>query len=116
MEIQRLLGSDIVMAFDECPALPATEEAVAKIWGGNMLRLMREVEAAKTATLTSPHDCGTSARSGPGSATTWAESPSRSRARERSGAHTNGAPDGWARQAGRGTWAGADPAITGTLG
>ena len=30
MEIQRLLGSDIVMAFDECPALPATEETVAK--------------------------------------------------------------------------------------
>jgi len=30
MEIQRLLGSDIVMCFDECPALPATEEAVAK--------------------------------------------------------------------------------------
>jgi queuine tRNA-ribosyltransferase len=30
MEIQRLLGSDIVMAFDECPALPATEEDVAK--------------------------------------------------------------------------------------
>ena len=29
MEIQRLLGSDIVMAFDECPALPATAEAVA---------------------------------------------------------------------------------------
>ncbi|EPX82706.1 tRNA-guanine transglycosylase [Rubellimicrobium thermophilum DSM 16684] len=29
MEIQRLLGSDIVMAFDECPALPAPEEAVA---------------------------------------------------------------------------------------
>ncbi|AXC49890.1 tRNA guanosine(34) transglycosylase Tgt [Paracoccus suum] len=29
MEIQRLLGSDIVMAFDECPALPATEDAVA---------------------------------------------------------------------------------------
>ena len=29
MEIQALLGSDIVMAFDECPALPATEEAVA---------------------------------------------------------------------------------------
>ncbi|MFN0113129.1 MAG: tRNA guanosine(34) transglycosylase Tgt [Paracoccaceae bacterium] len=29
MEIQRLLGSDIVMAFDECPALPASEEAVA---------------------------------------------------------------------------------------
>ena len=30
MEIQRLLGSDIVMAFDECPALPATEDEVAK--------------------------------------------------------------------------------------
>ncbi|OOY21267.1 tRNA guanosine(34) transglycosylase Tgt [Thioclava sp. DLFJ5-1] len=30
MEIQKLLGSDIVMCFDECPALPATEEEVAK--------------------------------------------------------------------------------------
>ena len=30
MEIQRQLGSDIVMAFDECPALPATEDEVAK--------------------------------------------------------------------------------------
>lgn len=30
MEIQRLLGSDIVMCFDECPALPATEAVVAK--------------------------------------------------------------------------------------
>ncbi|NJM84016.1 MAG: tRNA guanosine(34) transglycosylase Tgt [Tabrizicola sp.] len=29
MEIQRLLGSDIVMAFDECPALPATDAEVA---------------------------------------------------------------------------------------
>ena len=29
MEIQRLLGSDIVMCFDECPALPAEENAVA---------------------------------------------------------------------------------------
>ncbi|MGR3544617.1 MAG: tRNA guanosine(34) transglycosylase Tgt, partial [Paracoccus sp. (in: a-proteobacteria)] len=29
MEIQRLLGSDIVMAFDECPALPAAERDVA---------------------------------------------------------------------------------------
>ena len=28
MEIQRLLGSDIVMCFDECPALPAEEKAV----------------------------------------------------------------------------------------
>jgi queuine tRNA-ribosyltransferase len=30
MEIQRLLGSDIVMCFDECPALPATDDEVAK--------------------------------------------------------------------------------------
>lgn len=30
MEIQRRLGSDIVMCFDECPALPATEGAVAE--------------------------------------------------------------------------------------
>ena len=30
MEIQRLLGSDIVMCFDECPALPAEEKAVAE--------------------------------------------------------------------------------------
>ena len=29
MEIQRLLGSDIVMCFDECPALPATDQEVA---------------------------------------------------------------------------------------
>ncbi len=30
MEIQRLLGSDIVMCFDECPALPAEEAEVEK--------------------------------------------------------------------------------------
>ena len=30
MEIQRLLGSDIVMCFDECPALPATDAEVAE--------------------------------------------------------------------------------------
>ncbi|ADE85347.1 queuine tRNA-ribosyltransferase [Rhodobacter capsulatus SB 1003] len=30
MEIQKLLGSDIVMAFDECPALPADDATVAK--------------------------------------------------------------------------------------
>src|SRR5690606_4365081 len=30
MDIQRLLGSDIVMCFDECPALPADEATVAK--------------------------------------------------------------------------------------
>ncbi|WP_380058574.1 tRNA guanosine(34) transglycosylase Tgt [Falsihalocynthiibacter sp. SS001] len=30
MEIQKLLGSDIVMCFDECPALPASEAEVEK--------------------------------------------------------------------------------------
>ncbi len=30
MEIQKLLGSDIVMCFDECPALPADEQRVAE--------------------------------------------------------------------------------------
>ena len=30
MEVQRLLGSDIVMCFDECPALPAEEGTVAE--------------------------------------------------------------------------------------
>ncbi|WP_420567438.1 tRNA guanosine(34) transglycosylase Tgt [Thalassovita sp.] len=30
MEIQKLLGSDIVMCFDECPALPADEKRVAE--------------------------------------------------------------------------------------
>ncbi|MEM7470873.1 MAG: tRNA guanosine(34) transglycosylase Tgt [Pseudomonadota bacterium] len=29
MEIQRLLGSDIVMCFDECPALPASKDRIA---------------------------------------------------------------------------------------
>tara|TARA_B100000609_G_C17219619_1_gene439074 strand:- start:969 stop:2099 length:1131 start_codon:yes stop_codon:yes gene_type:complete len=30
MEIQKMLGSDIVMCFDECPALPASYEKIAK--------------------------------------------------------------------------------------
>ena len=30
MEIQRLLGSDIVMCFDECPVLPADRDTIAK--------------------------------------------------------------------------------------
>ncbi|WGW02584.1 tRNA guanosine(34) transglycosylase Tgt [Tropicibacter oceani] len=30
MEIQKLLGSDIVMAFDECPALPADRKRIAE--------------------------------------------------------------------------------------
>jgi queuine tRNA-ribosyltransferase len=45
MEIQRLLGSDIVMAFDECPALPATEAEVAK----SMRLSMRWAERSRAA-------------------------------------------------------------------
>jgi queuine tRNA-ribosyltransferase len=45
MEVQRLLGSDIVMAFDECPALPATEAAVAE----SMRLSMRWALRSKTA-------------------------------------------------------------------
>jgi queuine tRNA-ribosyltransferase len=45
MEIQKLLGSDIVMCFDECPALPATEERVAS----SMRMSMRWAERSKTA-------------------------------------------------------------------
>ncbi|MCV2863839.1 tRNA guanosine(34) transglycosylase Tgt [Defluviimonas sp. WL0075] len=45
MEIQRLLGSDIVMCFDECPALPASEETVA----ASMRLSMRWAERSKAA-------------------------------------------------------------------
>ena len=45
MEVQRLLGSDIVMAFDECPALPATDEAVA----ASMRRSMRWARRSRDA-------------------------------------------------------------------
>ena len=45
MEIQKLLGSDIVMCFDECPALPATEETVAK----SMRLSMRWAERSRAA-------------------------------------------------------------------
>lgn len=45
MEIQRLLGSDIVMCFDECPALPASEEAVAKSMRLSMRWALRSREA-----------------------------------------------------------------------
>ena len=34
MEIQRLLGSDIVMCFDECPALPADRDRIAESYPG----------------------------------------------------------------------------------
>ncbi len=45
MEIQALLGSDIVMAFDECPALPADEAEVARA----MRLSMRWAERSKAA-------------------------------------------------------------------
>ncbi|MBC7133634.1 MAG: tRNA guanosine(34) transglycosylase Tgt [Roseovarius sp.] len=45
MEIQRLLGSDIVMAFDECPALPASDAEVARA----MRLSMRWAERSKAA-------------------------------------------------------------------
>jgi queuine tRNA-ribosyltransferase len=45
MEIQRLLGSDIVMCFDECPALPASDAQVAE----SMRLSMRWAERSKAA-------------------------------------------------------------------
>jgi len=45
MEIQKLLGSDIVMAFDECPALPADDATVAK----SMRLSMRWAERSRDA-------------------------------------------------------------------
>jgi queuine tRNA-ribosyltransferase len=45
MEIQKLLGSDIVMCFDECPALPATDAVVAK----SMRLSMRWAERSRDA-------------------------------------------------------------------
>ena len=45
MEIQRLLGSDIVMCFDECPALPATDKAVAESMRLSMRWAARSKEA-----------------------------------------------------------------------
>ncbi len=45
MEIQALLGSDIVMCFDECPALPATEEQVAESMRLSMRWAKRSKEA-----------------------------------------------------------------------
>jgi len=45
MEIQRLLGSDIVMCFDECPALPASEAAVAESMRLSMRWAARSKEA-----------------------------------------------------------------------
>jgi queuine tRNA-ribosyltransferase len=45
MEIQRLLGSDIVMCFDECPALPAEEKDVAASMRLSMRWALRSKEA-----------------------------------------------------------------------
>ncbi len=45
MEIQKLLGSDIVMCFDECPALPATEAEVAKSMALSMRWAQRSRDA-----------------------------------------------------------------------
>jgi len=45
MEIQRLLGSDIVMCFDECPALPAPDEKVAESMRLSMRWAARSKEA-----------------------------------------------------------------------
>ncbi|WP_197922335.1 tRNA guanosine(34) transglycosylase Tgt [Thiosulfatihalobacter marinus] len=45
MEIQRLLGSDIVMCFDECPALPADRDRIA----GSMRLSMRWAARSRAA-------------------------------------------------------------------
>jgi len=45
MEIQRLLGSDIVMCFDECPALPASVQSVAESMRLSMRWAARSREA-----------------------------------------------------------------------
>ena len=45
MEIQRLLGSDIVMCFDECPALPAERERIAESMRLSMRWAARSREA-----------------------------------------------------------------------
>ncbi|SMX36544.1 tRNA guanosine(34) transglycosylase Tgt [Maliponia aquimaris] len=45
MEIQKLLGSDIVMAFDECPALPADRERIAESMRLSMRWAARSREA-----------------------------------------------------------------------
>jgi len=45
MEIQRLLGSDIVMCFDECPALPAERDEIARSMQMSMRWAARSREA-----------------------------------------------------------------------
>ena len=49
--------SDVTFVLKITEALVAagySETDIAKIWSGNVLRLMRDVEVAKTATLESP--------------------------------------------------------------
>jgi len=54
MEIQRLLGSDIQMVFDECPALPASHETIEK----SMQLSMRWARRSKAAFGEQPgHAC-----------------------------------------------------------
>src|SRR3954465_362209 len=45
MAIQRLLGSDIQMVFDECPALPATHDAIEKSMALSMRWARRSKDA-----------------------------------------------------------------------
>ncbi|KCV83250.1 queuine tRNA-ribosyltransferase [Actibacterium atlanticum] len=45
MEIQKLLGSDIVMCFDECPALPADRDTIARSMELSMRWAKRSKEA-----------------------------------------------------------------------
>ena len=45
MEIQKLLGSDIVMCFDECPALPASRDRIAESMQLSMSWAARSKEA-----------------------------------------------------------------------
>ena len=52
MEIQRLLGSDIVMCFDECPALPAERDEIAR----SMRMSMRWAERSRAAFGNRPGD------------------------------------------------------------
>jgi len=52
MQIQRQMGSDIQMVFDECPALPATHAAIEK----SMALSMRWARRSKTAFQQQPED------------------------------------------------------------
>jgi queuine tRNA-ribosyltransferase len=55
VRIQKILGSDIMMAFDECPPWPATEEAVAKAvdrtirWAGECKEALASLPPGPTA-------------------------------------------------------------------